>query len=255
MRSIDIHTLREYRIIMCVRIYLIESDELETTFNISKLDDIVRFRLQHLDQVGNNLSPENSQLIIYQDLDNQKYKMEVAKWGLVPSFSKTIETEYNMVNTRIESIIEKPFFKRLSHHHRCLIPVNGYYEWSGVKGSKQPHAIYNKKSKYIYLAGLWDIWGSQGGDEVLSFSVITKPADSELLSIHPRMPLLMNEKEAKKWIDNSTDKQYIDQFISAAAMMKNYAIETQSIKLSTAEVDKSLNNPTNTDFRVKEFLD
>jgi putative SOS response-associated peptidase YedK len=240
---------------MCVRIYLIESDGLETTFNLTKLDDIVRFRLEHLDKVGHNLSPENSQLIIYQDLDNKKYKMEVAKWGLVPSFSKSIVTEYNMVNTRIESILEKPFFKRLSHHHRCLIPVSGYYEWSGEKGSKQPHAIFNKKSKYMYLAGLWDIWGSAGGDEVLSFSIITKPADNVLKSVHHRMPLILNEKEAKTWIDTATENQYIDQFITAASLNTDFAISTQKIALTNIEVDKSMNNPTNIEFRVNSYLD
>ncbi len=240
---------------MCVRIYLIEKDELEKTFNINKLDDLVKFRLDNIAKVGNNLSPENSQLIIYQDLDNHNYKMEIAKWGLVPSFSKTIETQYNMVNTRIESILEKPFFKRLSHHHRCIIPVSGYYEWSGEKGSKQPHAIYSKKNKYLYLAGLWDLWTSANGDEVLSFSIITKPADNELESIHHRMPLIFNEKQAKFWISNATDKQEIDQFITSASLTKDFASKQQKIKLSIVDVDKSVNNPGNVEFNVHSYLD
>lgn len=239
---------------MCVRIYLVENDNLVKNFNLAKLDDIVEFRLKYLDQVGSNLSPEQTQLIIYEDIDVKVNRMEVAKWGLVPSFSKSIDTGFNMNNTRIESIVEKPYFKRLLHNNRCLIPINGYYEWNGEKGSKQPHAIQAVNSKMLYLAGLYDIWMPANGDEILSFSIITKQADDVLSSIHPRMPIIMNLETAQEWIKSGQDKKLLDEKIVVLSQSTDFVSEQMKLNISTIEVDKSLNNPSNEKFRIQEFL-
>ncbi|MGL4759657.1 MAG: SOS response-associated peptidase [Patescibacteria group bacterium] len=238
---------------MCVRIYLVEADSLEKNFNLTKLDDLVSFRLKHLAEVGSNLSPDHSQFIIYKDIDSKLNKIELAKWGLVPSFSKALETGYNMVNTRIESIIEKPYFKRLSHRKRCIIPINGYYEWQGEKGNKTPFAIYNSSTSNMYLAGLYDVWQSADGDEVISFSIITKPADADLDSIHERMPLVMDLNMAKKWIDYIEDKE-MDELLKSISLSKRFAKDFSNLTLKFQEIDKSVNNPQNEKFDIRSKI-
>jgi putative SOS response-associated peptidase YedK len=238
---------------MCVRMYLIDTDDMEKQFNLAGISDLVRFRLDHLVYVGGNLSTEQSQVIIRNGENNENI-IELATWGLIPSFSKEISSVYNMANTRIESCLEKPYFKRLTHHHRCIIPVNGYYEWSGEKGSKTPHAIYSKKLKTIYLAGLWDLWQSANGDEVLSFSIITKPADNAIADIHSRMPVVMTFDNAKKWLDTKLDSKDVDSLVAVINEELNWAEGVQGIKLDSVVVDKSMNSPKNVEFKIMNYL-
>jgi putative SOS response-associated peptidase YedK len=238
---------------MCVRMYLIDINDMEKQFNMAGISDLVRFRLDHQVNVGGNLSIEQSQVIIRHG-DNNEPLIELATWGLIPSFSKEISSVYNMANTRIESCIEKPYFKRLTHHHRCIIPVNGYYEWSGEKGSKTPHAIYSKKLKTIYLAGLWDLWQSANGDEVLSFSIITKPADDIIADIHSRMPVVMTFDNACKWLDTKLDSKEVDVLVATINEELNWAQAVQGIKLDSVVVDKSMNSPKNVEFKIMDYL-
>jgi putative SOS response-associated peptidase YedK len=236
---------------MCVRIYLVDIDELEKQFNMNGISDLLQFRLSQHSKIGSNLSPNQSQVIIRND-SNNKTIYDLATWGLIPSFVKDIKQNYSMVNTRVESILEKPYFKRQSHHHRCLIPVNGYYEWSGEKGNKIPFAFYTQNSVF-YLAGIWDIWSNPEGDEILSFSILTKPADSSISNIHSRMPVIMSINESKMWLDNYTDKKDIDDLIQAL----NIDIEWSSkigIIIKTKEVSKELNNPNNQEFDIIKEL-
>ena len=238
---------------MCVRMYFVDTQDLEKEFNLASISDLVRFRLDHQVNVGGNLSTEQSQVIIRNGENNENI-IELTTWGLIPSFSKEISSVYNMANTRIESCVIKPYFKKLTHHHRCIIPVNGYYEWSGVKGSKIPHALYSKKLKTIYLAGLWDMWSNAEGDEVLSFSIITKPADNSISNIHSRMPVVMNVDNAKKWLDTKQDSKDIDAQVLKMEQDLNWALGEQKIILDNVEVDKSMNNPKNVEFKILEFI-
>jgi putative SOS response-associated peptidase YedK len=238
---------------MCVRMYLVDTNEMEKQFNMAGISDLVRFRLDHQVNVGGNLSTEQSQVIIRNGENNENI-IELATWGLIPSFSKEISSVYNMANTRIESCIEKPYFKRLTHHHRCIIPVNGYYEWSGEKGSKTPHAIYSKKLKTLYLAGLWDLWASANGDEVLSFSIITKPADNSISKIHSRMPVVMTVDNAKAWLDTKMDSKDVDNLVLKINEELSWASSVQGINLDSVVVDKSMNSPKNVEFKIMDYV-
>jgi putative SOS response-associated peptidase YedK len=236
---------------MCVRMYFMETKEFEKAFDLYKIDDLVRFRLDHAKELSNNLSPSQVQIIVRKT--DYGVVTELATWGLIPNFTKDLNSKYNMSNTRIESIIEKPYFKGRLHHHRCIIPVNGYYEWHGETGKKQPYAFSDPKMKTFYLGGLWDIWTDDTGEEVLSFSIITKPADNQYSEIHPRMPLVMNLENAHKWIEDNDSKD-LDKMIVEFAELTNYASKYNGITLDPVMVDKAMNNPDNLTFDISSYI-
>lgn len=136
------------------------------------------------------------------------------RWGLIPHWAKTFESEFATFNARIESLQEKPAFRDAwRNNQRCLIPMFGYYEWQGEKGNKQPYFIYDPNSPGLVVAGLYDQWGSQAN---YSCTMITKAANSKLEEIHPRMPVLLTPRSAKQWM-NLDQNQALEYLMDVAA--------------------------------------
>jgi putative SOS response-associated peptidase YedK len=132
-------------------------------------------------------------------------KGELMRWGLVPAWSKEFSTQYSTFNARLETVDQKPAFRSAwSRSQRCLIPMLGYYEWTGPKGSKQPYFIRGEANNGLVTAGLYDNWLVQDDpteDPLLSCSIITKPANQQLAGIHPRMPVILTLETAEQWMN------------------------------------------------------
>ncbi len=128
---------------------------------------------------------------------------ELMRWGMIPSWSKEFKSNFATFNARVETVAEKPTFRNAwAKSHRCLIPMAGYYEWRGEKGSKQPVYITDRNSGVIVVAGLYEQWGSNGQ---LSCTMLTTAADQELAPIHPRMPIMLTQESAREWLAGSKD--------------------------------------------------
>lgn len=131
------------------------------------------------------------------------------RWGLIPHWSKEFSSEYATFKARAESIHEKPAFRDAwEQQQHCLIPILGYYEWNGPKGNKQPYFIQAADKKGLVVAGIYDKWGNDG---FYSCTMITRPADNEIAYIHPRMPVLLSQEHAKKWL--SPDSKDMQRFL------------------------------------------
>jgi putative SOS response-associated peptidase YedK len=136
--------------------------------------------------------------------------IQLLRWGLVPKWAKDIFIGYKMINTRSESIAEKPAFKNIFKYKRCLVLADGYYEWQTPKDAdqipkskivKQPFRFHLPGDEIILLAGLWDSWGLDG---LQTFSIITCPANMDVAPYHDRMPVILSHTEAAMWLDNKT---------------------------------------------------
>lgn len=120
------------------------------------------------------------------------------RWGLIPHWAKEFSSEFATFKAQLETLEEKPAYRdSWRNNQRCLIPMLGYYEWQGEKGSKQPYYITSEDNQGLVVAGLYDQWGS---DKKYSCTIITKPADEQMLEIHPRMPVLLTPQSAKQWM-------------------------------------------------------
>jgi len=114
-----------------------------------------------------------------------KFPSEVvlARFGLVPSWSKEEKPAYSMINARAETIMEKPTYKRLIKSKRCLILGDGFYEWQKKVDKKIPYRIFLKNEDPFAFAGIWDHWG-EGEKQFYSFSIITTTPNKLMASIH-----------------------------------------------------------------------
>lgn len=134
------------------------------------------------------------------------------RWGLIPSWAKEIGN-YNLINIRIESILEKPGFKSGLIRRRCVIPANGFYEWRQT--DKQPFFIHSEDSEFIFLAGIYDAWTAPDGSFVPSAGILTTAADSQVAPIHSRMPVILGKEEMESWLNPSLqDSKSLHRMIS-----------------------------------------
>jgi putative SOS response-associated peptidase YedK len=136
-------------------------------------------------------------------------EMVLARWGLVPHWSKEPKTSYSTINARIESVAEKPTYRTPFRRRRCLIPADGFYEWKVTNGNKMPHYIRMRDSDVFALAGLWDRWEGEG--RILdSCTIIVMPANEVMKPLHERMPAIIAPANYDQWLDASvTDKAEI----------------------------------------------
>ena len=149
-----------------------------------------------------NVAPTQKILaIINQDNEN---KLEKLHWGLVPFWANDISMGSRMINARAETVSQKPGFRNAFRKSRCVIPADGFYEWKGEKGDKQPYYITVPSGKPFAFAGLWETWTDKENDEesvYKSCTIITTEASEPLSSIHHRMPAILDPEFYEKWLN------------------------------------------------------
>jgi putative SOS response-associated peptidase YedK len=136
------------------------------------------------------------------------------RWGLVPSWAKEPKIGSRMINARVETVHEKPAFRRAFRTRRCLLPADGFYEWQPAKdpatgkARKQPYFIHPQDEQVMALAGLYEYWRdpavSQDDDPaawLMTCTIITTEATDAAGRIHPRMPLALTEDRYEAWLD------------------------------------------------------
>ncbi|MFI2485294.1 SOS response-associated peptidase [Promicromonospora kroppenstedtii] len=143
--------------------------------------------------------------------------MQLARWGLVPSWSKDPSGGARMINARSESLVDKPAFAKPFKARRCLVLADGYYEWRKLslpatgskKVPKQPYWIHPAEQGVAALAGLYEFWRNPAASEsdpdrwLVSTTVVTRPASESMAAIHDRMPLVLPPSAWNQWLDPS----------------------------------------------------
>jgi Uncharacterized conserved protein len=142
-------------------------------------------------------------------------KIKILKWGLIPSWTKNRDQaeiiRYKTFNARSESIDTKPSFSSSFRSKRCIIPVNGFFEWQNTDEGKIPWYISSAENGIISLAGIYDDWNeTTTGDVFSTFSIVTTEANELMAHIHnsgKRMPVILSRDGEKRWIDLSTSQE------------------------------------------------
>jgi putative SOS response-associated peptidase YedK len=160
-------------------------------------------------------------------------------WGLVPFWAKDISIGNKMINARSESIAEKPSFRSAFKKRRCLILADGFYEWKGEKGRKQPMFITLPDQKPFAFAGLWETWNKDDQDSIYkSCTIITTQASESIRDIHHRMPVILKSPTYESWLDpGNQDVVELDK------MLKNEIVT----ELVSYPVSKQVNSTRNND--------
>jgi putative SOS response-associated peptidase YedK len=167
--------------------------------------------------------------------------LQPARWGLVPQWAKDMQMGNRLINTRSESIREKPAFYNIFRFKRCLVPADCYFEWKQEGKLKVPYCIHHHQKRLLYMAGLWDLWH----EELVSFSVITTGASDDIRHLHHRMPVLLQAGQAALWLDRRAGAERLLPLLKAApeGYLRYYSIGT---KINTpVHDDASLLAPVN----------
>ncbi|MBX3705917.1 MAG: SOS response-associated peptidase [Pseudomonadales bacterium] len=128
------------------------------------------------------------------------------RWWLTPHWAKEVSTRYSMFNAKAETVASSPAFREPYRRRRCLVPISGFYEWTGVAPRKVASYIRPHAAPGLLLAGIWDHWQDPDGTTLLdSFAVITTDAHPALRFVHHRQPVLLGDAGAHAWLDATTD--------------------------------------------------
>lgn len=137
--------------------------------------------------------------------------MDVARWGLFPHWAKKEQFKDSSfpkpINATIEKVATSGMFKLPLKRGRCLALADGYYEWKGPKGNKQPYYIYLPDNVPFVFAGLCALWRDPDDEtnKIFSTAVMTMPAAEATIDLHPRMPIILNDDAIAEWIDTDND--------------------------------------------------
>jgi putative SOS response-associated peptidase YedK len=196
-----------------------------------------------------NVAPTNDIYGVVADADGH-LELQVFHWGLVPVWAKDRKVGQKMINARAETLAEKPAFKGVFRKHRCIIPMDGFYEWApGVEGgpvtkagkpAKRPHFVHRVDGEPLAVAGLWSAWRDKtaGSDEpwLHSATVVTTSANATMAPIHDRMPVVLPRAMWGIWLDPRNDN--ID-------MLSKLLVPAPDTLLVMDEVSTEVNNVRN----------
>ena len=153
-----------------------------------------------------NVAPGDDVVAVTTDREGTP-RGELLRWGLVPSWAKQPATGLKMINARVETVRERPAYRRAFERYRCLIPADGFYEWSHTpNGSKQPFHITRRDGELFAFAGLWSIWYAPDGSKLRSCTILTTAANAAISELHDRMPIMLAPEHEREWLATSTQE-------------------------------------------------
>ena len=165
-----------------------------------------------------NVAPTDSVRIVLErtlDTDSDasavRREMHAARWGLVPGFARDPRSGPPLINARLETVAEKRSFAPSLVTRRCIVPGDGYFEWrkngDDPKKRKTPFFIHRADAAPLAFAGLYAFWRDPTKDDddparwLLSTTILTRPARSDLAGIHDREPVVLRRKNIAQWLD------------------------------------------------------
>lgn len=145
-----------------------------------------------------NIAPTTTQPVLRLERDTLERELVPMRWGLVGLGSKGIDPKRSTFNARAEGLENSSLWKRPLHRQRCIVPMNGYYEWR--KSDKQAFR-FSLGDQPMGVAGLWDAWKSPDGSWLQSFTIITTDPNTVAESVHNRMPAILHPKDYDEWLN------------------------------------------------------
>ncbi len=185
-----------------------------------------------------NIAPSQEILAIVRQAD-QNY-LRHFHWGLVPFWAKDTSIGARMINARAETVHSKPSFRTAFKKRRCLIISDGFYEWQGEKGNKQPYYLTIPDEQPFAFAGLWETWDKRGEQKsaYLSCAIITTAASAAMQPIHHRMPVILKPEAYDRWLDpDFQDADALKQIITDQIItdLVNRPVSTQVNRVANNE--------------------
>ena len=218
---------------MCGRVTLRKPKEIAKAFAVDIVDSA--FADNNLEQPQFNLAP--SQLLPVITDTGETRRLTAMKWGLLPHWAKPEKFSTPLINARADTVDSKPSFRTAFKKHRCLIPIDGFYEWKAIGKQKQPMFIRQDSDELFALAGIYDLWiNPETNSPVPGCAIVTTSASAFMQSIHDRMPVILSESEQKIWLSPVPIEKSVSDLIFKPK---------ETLSLCATEVSTYVNSPRN----------
>jgi putative SOS response-associated peptidase YedK len=153
-----------------------------------------------------NGAPSQALLVIRENHKTGERSLDPLTWGLIPNWCQDPSGGRKPINAKSETIAVKPTFRDAYRLRRCIVPVDGFFEWEAIRGGKQPYAIAMKHGSPFGLAGLWENWKDPANQEwVRTFTIITFASNELVGRIHDRMPAILARNDYERWLGRERD--------------------------------------------------
>ena len=174
------------------------------------------------------------------------------EWGLIPHWTKDAANAKSMSNMTLnavgETVFEKPSFKNAILSQRCILGINGFFEWQDVNGTKFPYFIHLKSNDIFALGCVFDNWVDNQTKTIKStFSILTTPANPLMEKIHnvkKRMPLILSPEDEAAWLNPDLTQNEV------AALIRPYNTDDMSAYTISKKVNHAKDNRN-----IQEILD
>jgi putative SOS response-associated peptidase YedK len=184
-----------------------------------------------------NIAPSQDIATVRQNRSGAR-ELSFERWGLVPHWADNPAIGNRMINARAESVASKPAFRDALRSRRCVVPADGFYEWSGTGAERRPYIFRRPDRAMIGIAGLYERWLGEGGEVVDSCTLITTEANGVLAAFHDRMPVILSPADYDRWLDRS---------LQEPAEVTPLLVPCPDDWLDSGPVSTRINNPRNDD--------
>lgn len=147
-----------------------------------------------------NVAPTQAVPVVCLNAEGER-SFRLMRWGLLPPSVKDPKDFPTLINARSEGVLTKPSFRAAFAKRRCLIPTDGFYEWTGAKRARRPFLLRPRQGGLIALAGIWERWRDKEGQEVDTVAILTCAANATVTPLHDRMPVLIAPKSFEAWLE------------------------------------------------------
>lgn len=212
------------------------------------LDDLVEvFEVDHtvFENWGPrfNAAPTQDLPVLLRSSDGER-RLGPMRWGLVPFWADDPSIGNRLINARSETAASKPAFREAFARRRCVVPMDGFYEWRAraVEGASKPLKIpfwvHRPDRRPFGVAGLWERWRSDGGEEPLvTFTILTTAASPWMRPLHDRMPAVLDDAGVTTWLDGEADPDALQSVLAPAP----------DDRFEAWEVSRDVNRPVHDD--------
>ena len=155
-----------------------------------------------------NVHPDADILAVRRRPDGRR-SAGFVRWGLIPPWGRDPADKGRQINARSETFLDKPTFKETGLRYRCLIPATGFFEWQKGKDGSQPFRIARKDERPLLFAGLFRPTRGEDGEVFVTAAILTRDAWPALRPIHHRMPVMLKDEAAARWLEPHLDADAI----------------------------------------------
>jgi putative SOS response-associated peptidase YedK len=184
-----------------------------------------------------NIAPLQRHFIVR--LEYEDRVAQPARWGLVNRWAKDASQASRCINARGETLEARPAFRDAFKKRRCVIPADGFFEWTGPRTARRPLWFHRSDGGVLLLAGLYEAWQAQPDQWETTFTIITTAANAVMAPYHDRMPVILGDSAADDWMNPRVEDPASLKPMLAAAPDDLLVARAVSPKLNSPKYDSA----------------